>query len=66
LNKKKKCSVCGFATISSDYSSYDICEICGWEDEAYQNEHPDETGFANGLSLNQYRKKWLKEHHRAD
>jgi hypothetical protein len=31
--------------------SYDICPICGWEDDPVQLRHPDLAGGANKVSL---------------
>lgn len=39
---------------------YDICEVCGWENEKYQLDHPDEDGGANKMSLNEARKAWAE------
>lgn len=52
--KTHKCPVCGkfeFPRIGS----YDICDVCGWCDDDYQEEFPDEDRLANQLSLNQAR-----------
>ena len=54
-----KCPVCGkyeFETINS----FDICEICGWEDDGYQERHPDEECCANQMSLNQAKEAFAK------
>lgn len=51
-----KCRVCGIGEIKE---SHEICNICGWEDDAVQNDDPNYTGGANELSLNQYRQFWL-------
>ena len=50
-----KCKVCGLGNI--EYS-YQICDICGWEDDDIQNDSPDYIGGANEMSLNQYKKFW--------
>lgn len=50
------CPVCG-RTIFEEYDSYFICEICGWEDNAFQEEFPDEGGGPNA-SLNECRKRF--------
>ena len=30
------CPVCGYLTLVEPPGSYDICEVCGWEDDALQ------------------------------
>lgn len=40
-----------------EINEYEVCKVCGWEDDPYQFENPDLTG-ANPISLNKYRKKW--------
>lgn len=40
------CPVCG-RTMFEEYDSYDICVVCGWEDDAMQEEFPDEGGGPN-------------------
>ncbi|MCC8014659.1 MAG: hypothetical protein LIO87_05640 [Eubacterium sp.] len=54
---KHKCPVCGKTEFES-YNSYDICDVCGWEDDGFQEEYPDEPECANEYSLNEYRKKY--------
>jgi len=31
--------------------AHEGCEMCLWEDDPYQSEHPEYTGGANGVSL---------------
>lgn len=50
------CPVCNKHKFS-EYDSSEICPICGWEDDAVATRHPDLEGGANGMSLNEYRKK---------
>ena len=40
------CPVCG-RTMFEEYDSYDICMVCGWEDDAMQEEFPVEGGGPN-------------------
>ncbi|WP_221411890.1 CPCC family cysteine-rich protein [Empedobacter brevis] len=55
-NGKYFCRCCGYNTLSEfPKGTYEICEICFWEDDAYQTENPDEEGGANGISLIQGR-----------
>lgn len=48
----KDCDCCGIGRISEPH---EICEICGWEDDATQRNDPDFSGGANKLSLNEHR-----------
>lgn len=52
--KKHKCPVCGRYEFE-ETNSFDICDVCGWEDDSYQEENPDEAFCANQMSLNQAR-----------
>ncbi|PYD65151.1 CPCC family cysteine-rich protein [Komagataeibacter nataicola] len=51
------CPCCKSLTIS-EYGDYEICTICGWEDDPVQSADPDYAGGANAFSLNQARKAW--------
>lgn len=50
-NDTHKCPVCGKYEFD-EYDSYDICPVCGWEDDAYQIENPDDDCGANNVCLN--------------
>jgi hypothetical protein len=47
----KECACCGQKTLELK-SRYDICTVCGWEDDPIQNDDPDYMGGANYVSLN--------------
>ena len=50
------CRCCGFNTLSEfPNGTYEICEICFWEDDTYQTENPNEEGGPNRVSLTQGR-----------
>lgn len=51
-----KCRLCGLGDIEN---AHQICSICGWEDDAVQNDNPNYIGGANIMSRNQYQKFWL-------
>ena len=51
------CPVCGQSEFESD-GSYDICDICGWEDDPVQIADPKFRGGANGESLKEARAAW--------
>jgi hypothetical protein len=44
------CPACGFLMFSEAPGSYEICDLCGWEDDHVQLAHPG-TGGANAESL---------------
>ena len=50
-NNKTFCPCCNVGMIESD--CFDICGVCGWEDDNYQRSHPDYKGGANHMSLNE-------------
>lgn len=55
------CPCCGFLTLSDPPpGTYEICEVCWWEDDPVQAENPHRTGGANAISLAQ-----AKENYRA-
>lgn len=45
------CPACGFVTLTDAYGSYEICVVCGWEDDAVQLANPTSKGGANRESL---------------
>lgn len=61
MSKAKKerliCPVCGQHYFTEE-DSFEICPICGWEDDGIQRDDPDYWGGANDMSLNEYREAW--------
>lgn len=57
---KHICPVCGEYEFEEE-GSFDICDVCGWEDDPLQAKEPDLEGGANEMSLNQARAAWEKE-----
>ena len=49
------CPVCNQHTFNSP-DNYDICPICGWENDGLQREKPNYWGGANTLSVNESKK----------
>ena len=47
---KIKCVCCGFFTIEKDAIST-ICPVCFWHKDFYQEEHIDDDGGPNSISL---------------
>lgn len=53
------CPCCGFLTIGEEPpGTFEICDVCGWEDDNVQFNDPEYSGGANGLSLNQARENF--------
>ena len=57
-----KCPVCGKYTFQSGPGSYEICPVCGWENDKAQYKDPNLKGGANRLSLKEYKKQYEKNH----
>lgn len=57
-----KCPVCGKYTFKNGPGSYEICPICGWEDDKAQYKDPTLKGGANKLSLKEYKEQYEKNH----
>jgi Cysteine-rich CPCC len=50
------CPCCGYLTLpESPPGTYEICEVCFWEDDVVQFDDPSYEGGANEVSLNQAR-----------
>jgi cold shock CspA family protein len=52
------CPVCG-APVDGPARAYEICSVCGWEDDPVQFDDPAYAGGANGSSLNDARAAWI-------
>lgn len=62
-----ECPCCGnFTRSTEEYGSYEICEVCGWEDDPVQALNPDFKGGANELSLNEAREKYKEDKRKTD
>jgi hypothetical protein len=59
-NQLHPCPCCGSKVIS-EVGAYEICEVCGWEDDPVQSADPDYKGGANKESLNEARSRWQKQ-----
>ncbi|NKJ48094.1 hypothetical protein CIC12_15365 [Burkholderia sp. SG-MS1] len=51
------CPCCKSLTIGVR-DDYEICPVCGWEDDPVQSSDPTFAGGANQNSLNEARKHW--------
>lgn len=64
------CACCGYLVFNTPAGSYDICNICFWEDDAYQLRFPDKPGANLALREEQRcfqdparRESLIAEHH---
>jgi len=52
--KKHVCPCCKEFTLSEEPpGTFEICTVCGWEDDNIQFENPNYKGGANIMSLNE-------------
>lgn len=56
------CPSCGFLVFGEPPGSFEICEVCGWEDDVVQLEDPTFAGGANIDSLATSQAEILKFH----
>lgn len=54
------CPCCGSRTLG-ELGSYELCDVCGWEDDPVQSADPEYAGGANGENLNSARKRWQEK-----
>ena len=50
-DKSYPCACCGYVMFDEPPGSYDICDICLWEDDDVQLRWPQRAGGANSPSL---------------
>ncbi|AZL16367.1 CPCC family cysteine-rich protein [Rickettsiales endosymbiont of Stachyamoeba lipophora] len=59
--KKYECPCCHNETLNEEPpGTYEICQICKWEDDLAQYYDPDYIEGANKISLNEARKIYQK------
>ena len=51
------CPCCG-SSVLRERGAFEICPVCGWEDDPAQSADPDLEGGANDMSLNAARAAW--------
>lgn len=57
MNAPFPCPACGFLVFDEPPGSYDICPLCGWEDDGVQLEAPGYAGGANHDSLYDHQRR---------
>ncbi|MGN0553251.1 MAG: CPCC family cysteine-rich protein [Oscillospiraceae bacterium] len=56
---KYVCKCCGNAAMNSA-DEYDICPVCFWERDFYQEKNPDSSDGANKVSLNEAKRNYAE------
>lgn len=51
VDRLDSCPACGFEVFPEQAGSYEICPVCGWEDDEIQLRFPAMRGGANRASL---------------
>lgn len=55
------CPCCGYKTLSKEPpGTFEICIVCGWEDDNVQFRDPDYRGGANKESLREAQQNFIK------
>ena len=54
---KHLCPVCNEHQFE-EYGSFDYCPVCGWQDDDLETLYVDYDGGANGMTVEEYRKRW--------
>ena len=61
IDTRFACPCCGYKTFrEKPNGSYNICEVCFWEDDPIQLADPNYEGGANQVSLRQGQKNFAK------
>lgn len=55
------CPACGFEVFNEAAGSYDICPVCGWEDDDVQLRFPALRGGANKESLVEWQERVVRQ-----
>lgn len=59
MSMKFRCPCCGEKTLA-EQNAWEICDVCGWEDDPLQHDEPDYGGGANSMSLNQAKEAYMQ------
>ncbi|MBP3728766.1 MAG: hypothetical protein J6H18_00685 [Lachnospiraceae bacterium] len=59
--EEKRCPCCR-KYYFREKNAYEICPVCGWEDDPLQRREEELEGGANRLSLREARKNWEGQH----
>jgi len=65
VEKTYPCPACGFLQFSGPPGTYEICQMCGWEDDHVQLANPRMRGGANSESLAEAQQAALQRYPRV-
>ena len=66
LAKRYRCPCCdNFTLEEKPPGTFEICPVCGWQDDPGQYDEPDYEGGANDMSLNQARANYRIKYERS-
>lgn len=55
------CPCCGHQTLSEGPGAYEVCPVCGWEDDGPSRDDPTaEVGGPNGISLAEAQRRYVR------
>ena len=60
MKERRLCPCCGYLSLNSELSDYEICPICFWENDLVQQMDPTYTGGANVVCLREARENYRK------
>ena len=58
-SNNNRCACCGEHSLPPD-SAFEICPVCGWQDDDVQNDDSLFKGGANDMCLKQAQKEYLR------
>lgn len=53
---RRVCACCNKCVVEF----WDVCDVCGWQNDLLQNKMPDYKGGANRMSLNEAKKAYAE------
>jgi hypothetical protein len=61
MDERVPCPCCGYRTLPDGPGAYELCEVCGWEDDGVSTERPLVWGGnPNGISLAEAQRRFQR------
>ncbi|GHA65671.1 membrane protein [Formosimonas limnophila] len=60
MKQKFPCPCCGYLVWDYPDGTFEICDICLWQDDPIQKNEPNYSGGANDVSLNKAKENFKK------